>query len=497
MLLVCTTTYTRTPNRTGNAHITFVLPDAADSTPVYLSLYRNGLCREEPETLYTVHVLQNSCTFHMQLPAAICYFSVHRQTTLKGDRLYFFTDYLVQQNDNITITLLPHEHGENNNHIEFAYYASIQHLNKYTASFSGSGALKYSCRYQTDLLLLQAGGSMLSIDTNGIFNNRQHADTAFAAVHRYLQLHRHRLPTTIYYRMLANVTAMLECERLYFFQMSAAFWHHHPGFYPNAPGSYYALQKTKEKYCGSIAQKTTSPWYSRWKAMYYSYVHNNRYNARVYQPRLLIHTARQIRQLYKKQLADQIITLYTTASPKIIRPVYLQALVRNMKNRYCLQQMNRLIQTGAGFTAKNFQLTDTSGNMVSLKQFRGKTVFIDFWFIGCSACTQYYQQTLAPAEEKYRADSSVIFISINVDDRAQWLKEIDSGNYTTPHCVNLNTGKKGINHTVIKDYDVTIYPRPWLISKTGKIVTSSNSDLRFKGINGLIAFIEKAKALPQ
>lgn len=497
-LLLNTAVYGRMPViNTMQASITLVLPATPAGTPVYLSLYRNGICKEAPDTQYTAQIKRNSCTFAIQLPADYCYFSIHQQTTSKGTPVYLFADYLVQQNDSVTILLQPTAKEENDTQIGFTYYAPLQQLHKYKVTFAGPGAVKYSCRYRADQLLQQAGGSLLSVDTNGLFSRNQHADSALATVHRYLLTCKSLIPTAIYTQILTDIAAMLECERLYFYQISAASWHSYTGFFNKALSSYQIIRKKTDQYCSNNRQKTISPWYSHWQAMYYSQVYNNRYNAGTYKPPLLSRTIQQIKQQYKEQLADQIIAFYIPASSKIAQPAAIRQITQHMKNAYCLQLVNRFMQTSTGFTARDFQLADTTGNLISLHRFRGKTVFIDFWFIGCSACSKYYKEILAPTEEKYRTDSNVVFISINIDSRADWLKEINSGNYTSPWCVNLNTGENGLTHPVIKDYDVTVYPRPYLISKTGKIITSKSSDLRFKGISGLTTFIEKAKATQQ
>lgn len=496
MLLLCTAVYGRVPHPYApQAIITLAMPDAGDSTPVYLRLYRNGLHKEAPDSVYSTVMRCNTCTFRVQVPAPYGYFSIYRQTSARGNPLYLFADYLIQAGDSVTITLQPAAAEPHYTRIEFAYYAAVQQLYPWQASFTGKGAFKYHCRYNADKLLQQTSGPLLSADTSGLFSYQEHADSAFAAVYHYLQQYKSRLPLLIYTQLLTDVVSALECERLYFFQLAAAVWHHHARFYANALHSYRVLHQTKEQYCGSPLQKTVSPWYSRWKAMYYSRVSNNHYNASVYQPPLLIHTARKIRQRYTTRLADQIIALYASSSSKIAETYALRAVARQVKDAYSLQQINRQEQTGTGLTAKNFQLTDTAGNTVHLYSFGGKTVFIDFWFTGCSACSRYYKAVLAPVEEKFRADSSVVFISINVDKRAQWLKEIYTGNYTSPHCVNLNTGEAGIAHPVIKDYDVSVFPRPWLISKTGKIISSKSSDLRLKDIQALTALIEQAGTL--
>lgn len=114
-----------------------------------------------------------------------------------------------------------------------------------------------------------------------------------------------------------------------------------------------------------------------------------------------------------------------------------------------------------------------------LHDFKGKVVFIDFWFTGCKACMLYHENFLAPVMEEYKNNRDIVFLTVNIDDtRERWLRSLKGGEYTSPGAINLYTDGQGSNHEVIKHYKVYAYPRPLLIDKNGNVFATSNYDLR-------------------
>ncbi len=89
-----------------------------------------------------------------------------------------------------------------------------------------------------------------------------------------------------------------------------------------------------------------------------------------------------------------------------------------------------------GMPAPAFTLPDINGNMVSLSDFRGKYVYIDFWATWCGPC-KIEIPYLEKMSEEYK-DSNIEIISISVDrdkqawenmvadDQPQWLQLHDS-----------------------------------------------------------------------
>lgn len=142
-------------------------------------------------------------------------------------------------------------------------------------------------------------------------------------------------------------------------------------------------------------------------------------------------------------------------------------------------------------SAYDFKLKDSNGKTVKLSDFKGKVVVLDFWFTGCINCMNFYRSSLSNAERHYWHNSDVIFISVCIDkDKSTWLTSLKKGLYTSDASVNLYTGGLGDRHPVIKSYQITTYPQPIIINKTGGILSRSDnlikSDFLIKTINNAL-----------
>jgi len=117
-----------------------------------------------------------------------------------------------------------------------------------------------------------------------------------------------------------------------------------------------------------------------------------------------------------------------------------------------------------GKSAYNFTLPDSTGRMISMKDFKGKVVFIDVWATWCGPCREQFP-FLKDVEEEYKDNSDIVFMGISIDrgkDREKWLKMMKKENL---HGVQLldDTGK-----FFAKKYEINAIPRFLLISKEGK-----------------------------
>lgn len=150
-----------------------------------------------------------------------------------------------------------------------------------------------------------------------------------------------------------------------------------------------------------------------------------------------------------------------------------------VNSRECREELLKLKTRTAGQKAYNFDLPDTTGRKVQLSSYKGKVVFVDFWFTGCSACMDFYKNQLSKVEEELKGDPNVVFMTICIDKgKDHWLKSIASGNYTSKSVINLFTEGQGAAHDVIKYYQVHTFPQPMIIGKDQRIYTFSNEKLR-------------------
>lgn len=117
-----------------------------------------------------------------------------------------------------------------------------------------------------------------------------------------------------------------------------------------------------------------------------------------------------------------------------------------------------------GAIAPDFMLTDTSGKIFQLADFKGKKVYIDVWATWCGPCIE-----LEPSWNKlvdlYSKNDSIVFLSVSLeDDKAKWLAFI---NKRPPNGI-LFHGAGGMKSTFAKNYQLEAIPQFILINEAGK-----------------------------
>jgi len=123
--------------------------------------------------------------------------------------------------------------------------------------------------------------------------------------------------------------------------------------------------------------------------------------------------------------------------------------------------------TGIGKTAMDFTQNDTLGRAVSLKDFRGKYVLVDFWASWCVPCRGENPNVVA-AFNKYK-DKNFTVLGVSLDQptgKEKWLKAIHDDHLTWTHVSDL----KFWNNAVARQYDINSIPANLLLDPGGKII---------------------------
>lgn len=116
---------------------------------------------------------------------------------------------------------------------------------------------------------------------------------------------------------------------------------------------------------------------------------------------------------------------------------------------------------GVGNPAPDFTLIDLEGNQVSLSDFRGKTVFINFWATWCGPCRAEMPEIEAIHQE-YK-DKDVVVIGMDVFEPEGVVRQyIEEGGYSWTFVIDT-TGE------VTTSYKVTAIPTSFFIDSEGII----------------------------
>ena len=135
-----------------------------------------------------------------------------------------------------------------------------------------------------------------------------------------------------------------------------------------------------------------------------------------------------------------------------------------------------------GQPAPEFTLDDLDGQPVSLSQFKGQVVLIDFWASWCGPCIGDLPN-LRKIKEK-TADWPVVFLNVSIDeDEAAWREAIDKHEIEGVH-----VRADGWGAEVNKIYQVRGIPSYYLVDSQGLIVER----LRIRDIDEIVATMEKS-----
>lgn len=181
-------------------------------------------------------------------------------------------------------------------------------------------------------------------------------------------------------------------------------------------------------------------------------------------------------QLRDHMLAKFIIRFYPVITNK---EKYIQKALEVMKDSTSLEIFNTFLSgRRKGVLVPDFTLANTEDKEVRLNDFRGKVVFLDFWFTGCQACVMFNRNILTPVEEYFSGNKDVVFLAISIDsDKSKWLKSVDSGKYAPHESIHLYTEGKGMDHPILKFFTIQGFPSQVLLDREGKIVETTG----FKG----------------
>lgn len=107
------------------------------------------------------------------------------------------------------------------------------------------------------------------------------------------------------------------------------------------------------------------------------------------------------------------------------------------------------------------KLLNQEGDTVTLEEFRGKFLYVDFWFSQCKPCIA--EIPFAKRLKSQMENENIAFINISFDvSNARWRETIEKYDI------------QGVNYRVAgrlkEEFIITVFPRYWLVSPEGNIL---------------------------
>lgn len=188
----------------------------------------------------------------------------------------------------------------------------------------------------------------------------------------------------------------------------------------------------------------------------------------------------------EKAIEQLVLQSFQYNTAEVIREMYTIALsdIKDSSSLALIEyKYNQTTALFPGNPAPAIELKTRDGKNVSLADFKGKIVYLDFWASWCGPCMM--EMPYAKKLQDTFANQDVVFLYVSIDDNKQaWIQAMDAKKMKGVH-----VWAKGFEHAVPKSYAVEGIPSYFLIDRQGKII--SNNPSRPSGKN-VVAEIQEA-----
>ena len=133
--------------------------------------------------------------------------------------------------------------------------------------------------------------------------------------------------------------------------------------------------------------------------------------------------------------------------------------------------------------ALDFKLKDINGKEVSLSDFKGKNVLINFWATWCPPCKAEMPDLEKLYEENKNSD--LVILAVNLSEDKETIKSfMDKNNYNF-HVLMDSNGDVAIK------YDIASIPTSFFINKEGAIVQKKVGEMNLEEMRNYVASMKE------
>ena len=183
-------------------------------------------------------------------------------------------------------------------------------------------------------------------------------------------------------------------------------------------------------------------------------------------------TARKVFKgiIREKAIETIVLSAFANGTPDIVRKMYeiAQSEIRNKEGISTIEsRYNSVSALFPGNPAPTFTLKTKEGKIVSLEDFKGKIVYLDFWASWCAPCMM--EMPSAKKLQDTFATKDVVFLYVSVDESEEdWLKAMAAKNMKGVH-----VRVKGFDDSLPKKYAVQGIPSYFLIDRKGLFMNNN------------------------
>ncbi|UPS90724.1 TlpA disulfide reductase family protein [Bizionia sp. M204] len=163
--------------------------------------------------------------------------------------------------------------------------------------------------------------------------------------------------------------------------------------------------------------------------------------------------------------------------PAEAKPLY-DNFTESVKNSRIGKSINEMLSsamaTAIGSMAPEFTAPDPDGEMIALKDIRGKVTIIDFWAAWCAPCRRENPNVVKVYEKYHEKGLEIIGVSLDgtprqKDAKGEWLAAIEKDGLTWHQVSNLQY----FNDPVAKQYNIQSIPATYILDADGKIIAKN------------------------